>query len=62
VFDVRIASIYFPPTPIPSTATTSYPYALLRDGQRFLVVVDTSQQTTEPPMTVVGNWTAAIKK
>ena len=32
------------------------------DGQRFLVSVDTSQQTTATPMTVVLNWPAGLKR
>jgi hypothetical protein len=34
---------------------TPWPYIVTRDGQRFLVSVDMSQQASETPLTVVVN-------
>jgi dipeptidyl aminopeptidase/acylaminoacyl peptidase len=62
LFDVQIPATFFQPTPIAQTAKTPWPYAVSRDGQRFLVAVDRSQQRAEQPITVVENWTAALKK
>jgi len=47
--------------PIPSTGNTdSYLYAPAGDGQRFLVALPLAG--TEAPLTVVQNWTAAVKR
>jgi dipeptidyl aminopeptidase/acylaminoacyl peptidase len=62
LFDVRVVSNFFQATPISANAKTPFPYIVSRDGQRFLVTTDTSQQATEPPITVVENWTAGLKK
>ena len=62
LFDVRVVSNFFRATPISANAKTPFPYIVSRDGQRFLVTTDTSQQATEPPITVVENWTAGLKK
>jgi Tol biopolymer transport system component len=62
LFDVRIATVFFQVPPIATAAKTPFPYIVSRDGQRFLVTTDTSQQATEPPITVVENWTAGLKK
>jgi serine/threonine protein kinase len=62
LFDVRIANVFFQAPPISANAKTPFPYVASRDGQRFLVTTDTSQQAVEPPITVVENWTAALKK
>jgi len=49
--------------PIPETATSFY-YAPMRDGQRFLVNVAAGGETgaTAQPITVVTNWQAVLKK
>ena len=36
-------------------------YTVSKDGQRFLVVTDL-EEATEPPTTVVLNWTADLKR
>ena len=43
------------------TNVNSRPYAVTKDGQRFLVVVPQSASATVP-LTVLLNWTAAIQK
>lgn len=62
LFDVRVAGNFLQGNPISAQAKTPFPYAVARDGQRFLVIADTSQQQTETPMTVVMNWMAGLKK
>ena len=39
-----------------------YPYAVSSDGQRFLIVTPTEEQSNTAPLTVVLNWTAELKK
>ena len=36
-----------------------YPYSVTSDGQRFLV---NTEQAVPPPISVVMNWTALLKK
>jgi Tol biopolymer transport system component/predicted Ser/Thr protein kinase len=43
------------------TGTVWYPYAVLNNGQRFLVSTAT-KEAEATPMTVVVNWTAALRK
>jgi Tol biopolymer transport system component len=62
LFDVRIAETFFQATPIGAQAKTPSPYAVTRDGRRFLVITDTSSQQVETPMTVVVNWPAVLKR
>ena len=46
-----------------NSEVSEYPYAVTRDGQRFLVVADASQQQAiETPLTVVLDWTAGVVK
>ena len=37
------------------------PFDVSADGQRFLIVIPTEEHTVEP-LTVVENWTAALKR
>jgi hypothetical protein len=62
LFDVRVPNVFFPPDPIVANATAPYPYAVSGDGQRFLVAVDQTQATAGPPITVVVNWPARLRK
>jgi Tol biopolymer transport system component len=62
LFDVRVPNLFFPPDPITATGTASYPYAVSGDGQRFLVAVDQTQAAAGPPITVVVNWPARLRK
>lgn len=63
LFDVHIAGTFFQVNPISFNAKTPSPYAVARDGQRFLIIADLAQQqATETPMTVVVNWPAGLKK
>jgi hypothetical protein len=39
----------------------SYPYDVTRDGQRF-VVLQLLPQSAAPPLTVILNWPALLKK
>jgi hypothetical protein len=41
--------------------TTSWRYAISKDGQRFLINT-APEQTASAPVTVNTNWTAAVKK
>jgi serine/threonine protein kinase/Tol biopolymer transport system component len=47
--------------PFEPSNVNSYPYDVSRDGQRFLVITP-PQEAKETPITVVLNWTAALKK
>ena len=62
LFDVRLAATFVSGTGFTANAVTPYPYVVTRDGQRFLVSVDTSQQASETPITVVVNWPSALRK
>jgi len=62
MFDVRLAGVFNSGNGFGANANAPYPYVVTRDGQRFLVSVDTSQQGTETPMTIVVNWPASLKK
>ena len=62
LFDVHIATVFFQTSPIGPNAKVPFPYVVTRDGQRFLIIADTTQQATETPITVVENWTAGLKK
>jgi Tol biopolymer transport system component len=43
--------------------TAGYPYDVSRDGQKFIVVRDLERETSgAPPLTLVQNWTALLKK
>ncbi len=61
LFDIRVAATFFQVTPIFAAAKTPSPYAVTKDGQRFLVITDNGQ-LDEAPMTVVVNWPAGLKK
>jgi Tol biopolymer transport system component/predicted Ser/Thr protein kinase len=54
--------IFVPSEPMAATFTGSlfYNYSVSEDGQRFLV--NTVEEATSGPITVVLNWTAALKK
>jgi hypothetical protein len=40
-----------------------YPYDVAPDGQRFLIpLVEDVQSASAPPITIVENWQAALKK
>ena len=62
LFGVRFGATFTVGTAWSPVANTPYPYVVTRDGQRFLVTVDTSQQATETPLTVVVNWPAGLRK
>jgi hypothetical protein len=44
------------------TYVTGYPYDISADGQRFLVAMPVVNQKGAEPLTLVENWTAALKK
>jgi Tol biopolymer transport system component len=62
LFEVRLAPQFFTGNALNGNANAPWPYVVTRDGQRFLVSVDTSQPATEAPLTVVVNWQAALRK
>ena len=39
-----------------------YPYTVSSDGQKFLIVTPTEEESNTAPLTVVLNWTADLKK
>jgi hypothetical protein len=45
----------------PLRTGTGYPYDVSADGQRILAVMPNEQAAPEP-LTLVQNWTAALKK
>jgi len=45
-----------------ATGTTSFEYAVTSDGKRFLMPVSAGTQGETPPLTVVVNWLAWVKK
>jgi Tol biopolymer transport system component len=62
LFDLRIPGTFVSTDVFAPNANTPYPYAVTRDGQRFLVSMDVSQLTAETPITVTVNWMAGLKK
>lgn len=62
LFAVRLAGVFNSGNGFAGNANSPYPYVVTRDGQRFLVSVDTSQQASETPLTVVVNWMAGLRK
>jgi hypothetical protein len=53
----------FPISPLTGTAFANSPYAPMRDGQRFLVnVPGGGAAAAAPPITIVTNWQAGLKK
>ena len=50
-----------PPVRAASGAFLGYQYDVSPDGQRFLVVAP-PEQNTVPPLTLIQNWTAGLKK
>jgi Tol biopolymer transport system component len=62
LFDMRLAPQYITGNGLNPQANAPWPYVVSRDGDRFLVSVDTSQQTSETPLTVVVNWAAGLKR
>ncbi|MFN7984263.1 MAG: hypothetical protein U0Q11_20650 [Vicinamibacterales bacterium] len=59
LFDVHVA---FPTGGVALNGNTPFPYAVTRDGQRFLVSVDVSPLPETRPISVVFNWTEGLKK
>jgi eukaryotic-like serine/threonine-protein kinase len=57
-FDAGVPQALFPTDALTST---SFPYAVTRDGKRFLVNAR-PRQSSVAPLTVLVNWTAAIQK
>jgi len=45
-----------------ATGTFAFQYDVTADGKRFLVATNTSTVSSSPPLTVVTNWTAGLKK
>jgi eukaryotic-like serine/threonine-protein kinase len=43
-------------------STSAFQYDVTADGKRFLVVTNTSVAAASPPLTVVVNWNAGLKK
>jgi hypothetical protein len=42
--------------------TRSFPYDVTPDGQRFLVALQPEGRSDNPPLTVLMNWDAGLKK
>jgi eukaryotic-like serine/threonine-protein kinase len=57
-FEAEAPRVLFSTAP---TSVTTRPYAVAKDGKRFLVAVAQSMSRTAP-LTVLFNWTAAIPK
>ena len=62
LFEMHVSPNFTPGDVFNGYANTPFPYVVTADGQRFLVSVDTSQQTTATPMTVVVNWSEELKQ
>jgi Tol biopolymer transport system component/predicted Ser/Thr protein kinase len=60
-FEAGAPQPLFPVEPSP-TNYTALPYQPTADGQRFLVNVTGGDTSAAPPITVVLNWTAGLKK
>ena len=48
--------------PVTLNPLNGYSYDVSADGQRFLVAVPVEKKSTAPPITLVQNWTALVKK
>jgi Tol biopolymer transport system component len=47
---------------VPPPMVRSFPYDVTADGQRFLLTVQPTDRASIPPLTVVTNWDAGLKK
>lgn len=56
--EADLPSHYF--QPIYPALSGMWPYEPSSDGQRFLVLIET--ETASPPVTIVVNWQAGIKR
>ncbi len=59
----KAAPLFEVPFPVAASLTSSLPYDVAADGQRFLLSVPLNRVASAPPtpLTVTLNWTAAIK-
>ena len=60
-FEAGSPSELFEVRPVGGAPTAGPPYAVSRDGQRFLINV-VAEDSSPVPAVVVQNWTASLKK
>jgi hypothetical protein len=63
LFDVRLAPVFMTGDGFTANANAPYPYVVSKDGERFMIALDTSQALiAETPITVLYNWPATLRK